>query len=110
MPKILLIDLDGVLNTYNGNFNKDIIPKPRDGVQEFLKELAKNYLIEIFTVRNKKLTCKWLQENNLDKYVYDITNVKNPYTSIIIDDRALRFNGNFEQTFLEIQNFVPYWK
>lgn len=110
MTKVLLIDLDGVLNTYDGNFNEHIIPKPREGVHEFLKELAKSYHIEIFTVRNKKLTCKWLQENKLDKYIYDITNVKNPYTSIIIDDRAIRFNGDFKYTLSEIKNFTPFWK
>ena len=37
MPKTLLIDLDGVLNTYDGNYSESEIAPPRDGVKEFLE-------------------------------------------------------------------------
>ena len=67
MPKTLLIDLDGVLNTYSGDFKEDEISAPREGVETFLQELAQHYKIEIFTVRNKKLTLEWLQKYKLDK-------------------------------------------
>ena len=55
MPKTLLIDLNGVLNTYSGDFKEDEISAPREGVETFLQKLAQHYKIEIFTVRNKKL-------------------------------------------------------
>ena len=110
MLKTLLIDLDGVLNTYCGNYEETEISPPREGVSEFLEQISQNYRIEIFTVRDKELTQKWLNENNLDKFVSDITNIKNPYASIIIDDRALKFNGNFSETLNDITNFKPHWK
>lgn len=40
IKKTILIDLDGVLNTYTGNFDKDFIPPIRDGMYEFIKKLS----------------------------------------------------------------------
>ena len=37
MRKTLLIDLDGVLNDYIGNYDKDFIPPIKVGVKEFWK-------------------------------------------------------------------------
>lgn len=108
--KTLLIDLDGVLNTYCGNYNEFEISPPRQGVREFLQTLAQNYKIEIFTVREKNLVQNWLIKNGLDEFIQNVTNIKNPYASIIIDDRALKFNGDFTQTLKEIKEFKPHWK
>ncbi len=110
MLKTLLIDLDGVLNTYDGNYNEFEISPPREGVKEFLENIAQEYRIEIFTVRDKNLTQKWLEKYNLQEFISNITNIKSPHASIIIDDRALCFNGNFKETFNEIKNFRPFWK
>lgn len=110
MIKTIAIDLDGVLNTYCGNYNENEIAPPKEGVHEFLAKLAENYKIEIFTVRNTKLTAKWLIGNDLDRYVSNITNVKNPFASAFIDDRAIRFNGDYDETLQEITFFKPYWR
>ena len=107
--KIIMIDLDGVLNEYAGNFDKDYIPPLKDGAEEFLKKLSQNYEIKIFTTRNRLQASKWLIENKLDNFVTDITNVKEP-ASIYIDDRALNFNGDFHKTLKEIETFNVYWK
>lgn len=107
--KTILIDLDGVLNTYDGNFNKDYISPVKDGAKEFLEKLSKNYEIKIFTTRNKLLTSKWMIENNLDKYILDITNIKD-LAWIYIDDRCLTFKGNYESLTAEINNFRPWYK
>ena len=40
----------------------------------------------------------------------NVSNVKNPKATVIIDDRALRFEGDYEKTFNDIINFQPYWK
>jgi len=50
--------LDGVLNTYSGNFDKNIIPNVKSGAKEFLKELLKDYDIKIFTTRNRHTASK----------------------------------------------------
>lgn len=107
--KIILIDLDGVLNTYIGEFDKNIIPTVKDGAKEFLKDLSKNFEIKIFTTRNKLLVAKWLINNNLDKFVVDITNTKD-LAWLYIDDRCINFNGNFVGLQKEIENFKPWYK
>ena len=108
--KTILIDLDGVLNNYNG-FQENNIPQIKEGVEEFLQKLyiSDEYEIVLFTTRNLLLVSKWLIENNIDKYFKDITNVKLP-AYIYIDDRAIQFNGDFEKLYDEIKDFKVYWK
>ena len=110
MTKIIAIDLDGVLNMYDGKYDENYIPLMRAGADKFLSDLTNEYDIEIFTVRNKELDEKWLKENNLFRYVKNITDKKNPRTTLFIDDRALNFNGDFSDVLCEIKNFVPHWK
>lgn len=74
--KTILIDLDGVLNYYQGNFDKNYIPEIRSGAYCFLEKLSKQYLIKIFTTRNKILVVKWLIRNNIDGFIDDVTNTK----------------------------------
>lgn len=109
MKKTLLIDLDGVLNEYKGNFDKDYIPPIKKGAEEFLRELSKDYEITIFTTRNKILTAKWICENNLQGFITDITNVKE-LCYLYIDDRCIKFDGNFKETINNIQNFKVWYK
>ena len=46
--RTILIDLDGVLNTYTGNFDKDFIPPIKEGAKEFLEELSENFVIKVY--------------------------------------------------------------
>ena len=110
LAKIALVDLDGVLNEYTGKYNEYEVPKVREGAKDFLEKLSENYDIEIFTVRNKIRTVEWLQENGMIHLVKEITNVKNPYASIIIDDRAISFNGDYQKVLECSVDFKPYWK
>lgn len=110
MPKTLLIDLDGVLSTYNGDYDEFVISPPEDGAREFLEVLARTYKVIIFTIRNKNLTQNWLKEYELESFISGITNIKLPEASIIIDDRALKFNGSYTETLNEIKSFKPFWK
>ena len=105
----MLIDLDGVLNNYNKYTND--IPEIKKGAEEFIKSLYNpdEYELVLFTTRNKLQALHWLIENNLDKYFKDVTNVKIP-AYLHIDDRAIRFNGDFNEALVEISNFKPYWK
>lgn len=107
--KTLLIDLDGVLNCYNGNFDKDFIPTVLNGANEFLQDVSKDFEIKIFTTRNKLLTAKWLIENHLDKFITDITD-KKELSWLYIDDRCLQFKGDFKKLSNEIKNFKPWYK
>ncbi len=107
--KTLLIDLDGVLNEYQGGFDKNFIPKPKQGAKEFLEKLNENFELKLYTTRNKLLASKWLVENKLDIYFADITNIKE-LSWLVLDDRCLTFDGDYENSLKHIQNFKPWYK
>lgn len=109
MKKTILIDLDGVLNEYTGNYQPNFIPSPAKGVRNFLSTLSKNFNIVIFTTRNIEITSKWLKKNSLDKYITEITNIKKP-CFLYVDDRAICHKGNFNSTIEQINNFDAYWE
>ena len=106
--KTIMIDLDGVLNNYT-KYEENYIPDIKQGAREFVQILSENYELILFTTRPSKQAVEWLKANNLDKYFKTVTNIKNP-AYIYIDDRALKFNGDFYKTIEEIDNFKVYWK
>ncbi len=107
--KTILFDLDGVLNTYVGKYDKNYIPPIKDGAYELIKELSQDYKIVIFTTRNSLIASKWVIENRLDEYVDNVTNVKEP-AYLIIDDRCINFDGDFNKLREEIKNFEVWYK
>ena len=50
------------------------------------------------------------KQNKIDHLIKDVTNVKNPFASVIIDDRALNFDGNYSSLLEKVKEFKPYWK
>ena len=106
--KTILIDLDGVLNTYDGKYEENYIPPIKDGAFNFLKELSKNFKIVIFTIRNSLVVSKWVVENKIDEYVENVTNVKES-AYLIIDDRCINFNGDYEDLKNKIKNFNVWY-
>ena len=107
--KTILIDLDGVLNTYTGDFDENIIPPIKQGAYEFIKKLSETYKIKIFTSRNLFLVSKWLIKNNLEEYIEDVTNKKEP-CYLIIDDRCINFDGNYQKTINHIEQFATWYQ
>ena len=107
--KTILFDLDGVLNTYDGKYDKTYIPPIKEGAHKLIKELSEDYKIVIFTTRNSLIASKWVIENRLDEYVENVTNVKEP-AYLIIDDRCINFDGNFNNLREKIKNFEVWYK
>ena len=107
--KTILLDLDGVLNTYDGNYDKNYIPPIKNGAYKLIKELSEDYKIVIFTSRNSLIASKWVIENGLDKYVENVTNVKEP-AYLIIDDRCINFNGDYSELVDKIKKFEVWYK
>ena len=56
-------------------------------------------------------SCKNFEElkDKIDKYFLEITNTKCP-AILYIEDRALTFNGNFNETLLQVYNFKTFWE
>lgn len=109
LKKTILFDLDGVLNTYDGNYDKNYIPPIKDGAYNLIKELSNDYKIVIFTSRNSLITSKWLVANGLDEYVENVTNVKEP-AYLMIDDRCINFDGDYKKLKERIKNFEVWYK
>ncbi|MDD3150131.1 MAG: NIF family HAD-type phosphatase [Candidatus Gastranaerophilales bacterium] len=81
---------------------------PKQDVDSFLSELSKDYKIFIFTTRNSLDVAEWLIKYDLRKYISNITNVKAPAFAYI-DDRAIKFNGDYSKTLEKLKKFKPYW-
>lgn len=109
IKKLILIDLDGVLNTYTGNYKSNYIEPAQDGVKDFLAKLSDKYRIKIFTTRNRLLVSKWLVQNQIDIYIEDITSVKEPCL-LYIDDRCIKFDGNYSKVLQTIDNFKTWYE
>ena len=107
--RTILIDLDGVLNTYDGQFEDFFIPPIAAHAHEFIKELSMDYKIVIFTSRNLLSASKWVMDNKLENFISDVTNIKIP-AFLIIDDRCINFSGNFSELKYNIDNFIPWYK
>ena len=107
--KTILLDLDGVINTYSSNYSPDYIPPLREGARGFVEKLSKKYNIKLFTTRNKMLASIWLIENNLNEFISGVTNTKE-LCWLFVDDRCVCFNGNYNELFQDIENFEAWHK
>ena len=107
--RVILIDLDGVLNEYTGNFDPNFIPPVKEGAEQFLEDLSQDYTLKLFTTRNLLLASQWLSENRLDKYFTDITNIKVP-CHLIADDRCVCFSGSYKDFKEKIKNYKVWFK
>lgn len=105
----ICIDLNGVIDTYSGWKGEDHEELPREGAKEFLEELSRKYRVYIHTTQPVPKVWKWLDRHNLSDYVARVTNRKVP-ALIYLDDRAIRFDGDFEKALEEIRSFRPHWK
>jgi phosphoglycolate phosphatase-like HAD superfamily hydrolase len=105
----LLIDFDGTLHDERNIPPGKRMGPPVPGAVSTLKLLKKQgYEIIVFTVRaygpaETIAVKKWLDYFSIP--YDDVTNVKT--NGIIIDNNALRFGGNWEQTYAAIQQLAP---
>jgi len=104
------VDLDGVLNLYDGWRGEDHFPPPRPGVEQFLELLLlSGCRIVILTTRDIEKTWAWLREPTLHIYIDPVTNQKPPAFAYI-DDRAITFRGDFDATLAELDGFRAHWE
>ncbi len=108
LRQTVCIDFDGVLNKYAG-FHEDELYHPRPFVEDFLCKIDDYYDIVILTSRDVNKVKSWFYQYGLEKIPVKITNEKVPAIAYI-DDRAIQFKGNFNDTLKELFDFEPYWK
>ncbi len=103
-----MIDFDGVLNEYKGNYDDQHLPEIKQGAKEFLVKLSEKFVIKIFTTRPQNKVNEWLILNTID-CVCGVTNVKEP-AYLYIDDRCIRFKGDYDDMYSQIDNFKVWYK
>lgn len=104
------VDLDGVLNLFDGWRGPEHFHPPRPGAREFLERLnALGYDVIVFTVRWAPHVKEWLIEVGLDSLVSEVTNTK-PAAHVYLDDRAVCFLGDFEAALKQITGFRAHWE
>ena len=107
IPTIAL-DFDGVLNTYTGWKGENELYEPRPGTRQFLEKLSKKYSVKIYSTRDASKIKRWLYNHNLDQYIDEVTNTK-PLAIAYVDDRAIRFNGDYNEIMDKIEE-ETHWE
>jgi hypothetical protein len=107
---IVCVDLNGVLDTYTGWKDEKHWDPPRPGAGDFLRELGeRGFRVVVFTTRWGDDVRAWLAEHGLDAWVSEVTDRK-PAAHVFVDDRAVRFQGDFAATLEEIRDFRAHWE
>lgn len=108
--KTICLDFNGVLDQYQGWKGPDFMYEPRPGVVDFLKSLKElGYRIVIMTAADCYKIQDWFIEYGLFGLIDSITNEKVP-ALIYVDDRAITFQGDFNQTLEQIATFKTFWE
>lgn len=107
--KRVCVDFDGVLNEYKGYNGPAKLYEPKKGVKEFLKKLSEQYNVVVFTARPLEQVVDWLVKYGLLGFIHKVTDVKEP-AMVYLDDRAVRFDNDFDKALDEIGSFKTYWE
>jgi hypothetical protein len=107
---IVCVDLDGVLNAFDGWKGPDYFHPPRPGAREFLEELNHlGFRVVVFTVRWAPHVESWLAHHGLAGLVSMVTD-KKPAAFVYVDDRAICFDGDFAKALSAIGGFKAHWE
>ena len=107
---IVCIDVNGVLDTYTGWRGADHFDAPRPGAAAFLAALrARGFTVIVFTTRHADGVWQWLQTYGLDGLVAEVTDRK-PAAHVFVDDRAVCFTGDFDDTLQQVVEFTAHWE
>ena len=117
MTLTVALDFNGVMNQYPGWGGSEELYEPREGLKEFLEDLRdSNYDLVLTgqsfaTIDRRFQVFRWLMDHDLPDIPLA---VEKPTALCLVDDRAIRFDGDFTKTRAEISRFrkneLPYWK
>ena len=110
------IDFDGVIHKCSkGFYDGTVYDPPIDGAKEALKTLSEKYVIVVYSAKARsdrplvngktgvELIWDWLRAHEMDTYVKEVTAEK-PRAVFYVDDKAVRFNGNWSETFQDLES------
>jgi len=107
------VDFDGVLHPYTDGYTGPIPADepPSPGAHLFLEDLTdQGYRVVVYSARaasvvGKRAIHDWLLKHGLARHVSDISSFK-PVAVAYVDDRAVRFDGDFARCALEVQRLA----
>lgn len=118
----IAVDFDGVLHAYSKGWNGgEIYDEPVEGTKAAMEKLkAAGHYLMIFSTRNNFVFRKkdepdqkirmeeWLKKHEIP---YDkIWTAGKPMADIYLDDRAIQFKGNWQETLNDINSFTVWNK
>lgn len=110
----VIFDFDGVINSYTSRWQgADVIPDPPvAGIKEAIAEIRQHYRVVVVSSRcyqtgGIEAIKAWLKKYDIQ--VDDVTDEKPPAV-VIIDDRAITFDGNSVGLLGKIKNFKPWYR
>jgi len=109
----VIFDFDGVINSSSGWQGASLIPdSPVPGIKDAIIEIRKHYRVVVVSSRCYQAggiedITAWLKKYNIQ--VDDITDEKPPAV-VIIDDRAITFDGKTEGLLEKIKKFKSWHK
>jgi selenocysteine lyase/cysteine desulfurase len=107
---LVCVDLNGVLDSYEGWRGAEHWDPPAPGARAFLEALRdQGCRVVVFTTRHYLGVWRWLQEHGLAHLVHDVTNRK-PAADVFVDDRAVCFRGDFDAALQQIAGFKAHWE
>jgi hypothetical protein len=109
LRRTVCLDFDGVLHSYRSGWcGATIIPDPPiHGTREAVARLREQYCVVVYSTRchseeGRKAVKNWLQRHDIA--VDDVCEHKPP-ALVYVDDRAIRFRGDWSDVLTEIQQF-----
>jgi hypothetical protein len=107
--KTVCLDFDGVIHSYRSGWQgaTSIPDPPIHGVREAIRHLRKRYRVVVHSARTAtaegcQAIQQWLQRHDIE--VDEVCEHKPP-AHVYVDDRAIAFTGNWEETIAEISQF-----
>jgi|WetSurSiteA1Bulk_404760.scaffolds.fasta_scaffold01976_4 hypothetical protein len=98
----IILELDGLVADYRGQFLPGFIPPPRSGIQDFLDDLINaKYSLILRSSRDMHVVQKWLEDNDLAFYFNGI-HAGYPVAFATIGPREITFRDDFAAAFAEV--------
>lgn len=108
----VIMDFDGVIHSYKSGWKgANIIPDPPvDGIKEAIEELREDYRVVVVSTRCYQLGGTEAIKKWLDKWgiVVDDVTYKKPPAVVIIDDRAITFDGDTKSLKAKVDSFKTW--